>query len=452
MPALDVPFWGDDYSFLLNAHAANVSHEPWWSAYWPENPLQFWRPLSQESWWRFVELALDADARYAHLANLSLLLIAAAGVGLLAFSISRICEWPQAGQISVLSGALYGSLALHLLPVHWAAAANSSILVVFITLILAAWISASGAGPRARVLYLACIPLLLVAALLSKESAVLTPALMLVLSLFVGKGVRGRAEVLTWFACCVLVICWLLLRARFTVAADPNYELVLGTNVLRNGLSLVAWLLNVPREALRLFVLDETWLGLAWSMAVALPMIAVWVMATCRSGPGPFDRRQACAIAAFCVLAYAPYVFLAWNSYAYYAAVAALLPTIVLARGLVRSRVSVVAAALVGLSSWLAVAGTRSLEDPGLIGRARWAEATLQSLERAQPHSPLWVTVEDPQRFHALGVAGLSWRLDLDPRSVHQVEACPEAMGDCLAIEADGRVSMQGQLQVSGKP
>lgn len=217
IPALAMPFWGDDYSFLLDAHAANVARESWATAFWPDNPAQFWRPLSQESWWRFVDLELDADARHAHLANLILLLLAAVGVGLLAFSISRTCDWPQPGEIAVLSSAIYGTLALHLLPVHWAAAANSSILVVFTSLILAAWVSAPAAKPHARMLYLTCIPLLLVAALLSKESAVLTPALMLILSLFVGNVRRGKPEALTWLACCMVVIGWLLLRARFTI-------------------------------------------------------------------------------------------------------------------------------------------------------------------------------------------------------------------------------------------
>lgn len=146
------------------------------------------------------------------------------------------------------------------------------------------------------------------------------------------------------------------------------------------------------------------------------------------------------------IFAYAPYFFLAWNSFAYYAAIAAILPTIVLARGLAGHRRAVIAGGFIGLSSNFAVAGTRWIDHPGLIGRARWAEGSLQSLEGMSVDTPLWVHADDAQRFYAMGVAGLAWRLCLHPRSIHLVDACPKNSEQCLVIEEDGHLSWKGHL------
>lgn len=243
-----------------------------------------------------------------------------------------------------------------------------------------------------------------------------------------------------WVACLGLVALWLVLRARFTADTDPQYDLVLGTNVIRNGLSLIAWLLNVPREALRLVVTGEMGLGLLWAASTALLMAAAWAIAF-RQGLSKLTPRQWILTLVFSLLAYAPYFTLAWNSYAYYAAIAAILPTIALARGLAGRRSAVVAAAFIGLSSWFAVAGTRWLDHPGLIGRARWAEATFQSVVGESVGPSLWVRADDPQRFYAMGAAGLAWRLGLQPEQVHLVDGCPEHAGPCLVIDRKGRYS-----------
>lgn len=442
LPAVDTPFWGDDYVFLQGAHEANIAGEPWWSAFWPETPFKFWRPLSQESWWRLVDLWLSADAQRTHFANLTLLALAGGCVGLLVLTLARACSWPQPVGTAVLGGAIYSVLALHLLPVHWAAAANNSMLVIFTALILTAWIAAPRAKPFLRALLLFAILPLLSAALLCKESAALIPLLMVALNLFVGTRSGGRAETAVWVACLGLVALWVVLRARFTADTDPQYDLLLSTNLIRNGLSFVAWLLNVPREALRLLATGETGLGLLWAAATALPMVAAWTIAL-RQRLSRLTPRQWIFVLVFSLLAYAPYFPLAWNSYAYYAAIAAMLPTVALARCLAGRRGAVVAAILIGSSSWLAVAGTRWLDHPGLIGRARWAEATFQSLAVESLGPSLWVRAEDPQRFYAMGAAGLAWRLGVKPESVHVVDTCPEHSAHCLVIDREGRWSWE---------
>lgn len=442
LPAVGTPFWGDDYAFLQGARAANAAGAPWWSAFVPSHSAGFWRPFSQDLWWRFVDDALAADPRLAHWANLGLLLLAAGCTGILGWAMGCACAWPMPRDTAILGGAIYAVLALHLLPVHWAAAANSSILVALTSLILAAWIAAPRAGPVPALLMRAAIPLLMALALLSKESAALIPVLMVVLMLYVGRHRFARAELTVWLVCAVMVGLWLLVTERFSSTAGSGYDIRFGANLLRNGAALLAWLFNVPREALRLVASGQVGLGLLWATACALPMMAVWVFAM-RSGLRRLGRKRIVLLGAFCVLAYAPYFALAWNSYAYYAAVAATLPALLLARGLAGHRHILALVLLVGVSSGIAVEGSRELEAPGLIGRARWAEATLQSLRKAAISAPLEVRAGDPRRFYAIGIAGLEWRLGLSPGTVHAVDSCTAGAADCLSFDERGRYAIE---------
>ena len=94
--------------------------------------------------------------------------------------------------------------------------------------------------------------------------------------------------------------------------------------------------------------------------------------------------------------------------------------------------------ALISLSSWVAVAGTRHLDHPGLIGRARWAESMLRDLQHRHVEEPLWVAVQDSQRFYAVGEAGLAWRLNLPISGIHVASQCPADARQCLRIDDDG--------------
>jgi hypothetical protein len=437
-PALQTPFWGDDYVFLHVAHATNAAGAPWWSDFWPSSPPRFWRPLSQEGYWRWVDATLGGSAHAAHVVSLVLHLLATLGVALFAFRLARACRWSHAGRIAALAGAVYGALTMHLLPVHWAAAANNAMLTLFTTLLLAAWVSArDDAAGALRPLLLASLPVWLALALLSKESAALTPALMLVVAGFVAVRRLDRGELVAWLACVAVVAIWLSLRARFTANTDASYDLSLGSNVLRNAASFVAWLLNVPREAMRMAVAGDRMHGLAWIAATALPMLVAWALAGWR-GRRLLTRMQWLGVAAFAGLAYAPYFLFAWNSYEYYAAIAVILPVIVLARCVTADGAALVVAALVAVSSWIGVEGTRRLDHPGLIGRAHWAEATLQALEQKPVATPLHVSVADEQRFYAIGQMGLAWRLGIAPEQIVVARECPSS-GTCLIIDGEGR-------------
>lgn len=435
LPALWTPFWGDDYVYLYGARAANVAGEPWLKTFWPDQPLQFWRPLSQEAWWRVIEL-LGADAKASHLAMLALQILASAGVAVLGWVLACVCGWARPAGVGLLAGTLYAVSAVSLLPVHWVAAANSPILVVFTALLLAAWLAVFQVAGGKRLVLLAAVPVLMALGLLSKESAILMPVLMGLTALFVGRRPQ-RGQVLVLIACAAMGVIWLLLRKHITLPPAPQYAYAFGGNLLRNAASMVAWLLNVPREALRMIATADLKVGVAWAGAVALLAGAAWVLAL-RGGLSRLTPMQWRVLLAFPVLAYAPYFPLIWNSYAYYAAIAAMLPAIVLARLLQGRRRLVIAAFLLGLSAWVSVAGTRWLDHPGLIGRARWAEITFEQLSQKPVVAPLWLKVEDDQRFYAMGAHGLAWRLGLRLEDIRAVEQCPQAPGTCLDIRADG--------------
>ncbi|MFT4257092.1 MAG: hypothetical protein QM599_09075 [Pseudoxanthomonas sp.] len=441
LPALLTPYWGDDYLYLYGAHAANAAQESWLRTFWPASPLQFWRPLSQEAWWRVVDAAFAGNVLAAHVANLLFHLLAAAGVGVLARTLALACAWEAPRRVGLLAGGVYAILALGLLPVHWASAANNPLLVLFTTLALAAWLHAAQTQGAGRMVGFAVMLVLFALSLLVKESAVLTPALLVLVSFFAGLRWR-RGEMIAFAASLAVAALWLALRSQVTENSTAQYGFVFGGNLLRNAASLCAWLLNVPREALRMLATGEVKAGALWAAACALPMVAAWVLAL-RGGSSRLALKQWGAVAAFVLLAYAPYFPLAWNSYAYYAAVAAILPAIALARLLQGRGVAVLAALLIGASSLLAVEGTRRLDHPGLIGRARWAEAVLRELETKNVRAPLHLSVDDDQRFYAIGQHGLAWRLHLRPEDIARVEACTAQTPNCLRIEADGSWSLR---------
>jgi hypothetical protein len=255
---------------------------------------------------------------------------------------------------------------------------------------------------------------------------------MLCVSALAGPRCRpGRAEIAAWTACAILIAAWLVVRERFVFPVPPQYALALEGNVLRNIASLVAWSLNVPREALRMVMLGPRVEGLLWALAAALPMAALWAMAGWTLSKR-FSAAPCAALVAFALVGYAPYLFLSWQSYEYYAQVAAILPAVALARAAMLSTRTTAALALLVLSSFIAVEGSRSVAAPGLIGRARIGEKVLTRLEAdeilepalADISAPLLVSASNPHQFYAIGRAGLAWRLAKHDSEVAIVDGC----------------------------
>lgn len=448
LPALRTPFWGDDYLYIYGAHATNASSAPWWSDFVPRVLPRFWRPLSQEGYWRLIDGVLHDSPLATHAVSLALHLLASAGVFLLALAIGRACKWSAPRLTAALAGVIYAGLGMHMLPVHWAAAVNNSLLTLFTTLCLAAWVEAASAEGLRRALWLASMPLSLALALLSKESAAMTVALMVVVRLFTGQ-LRVRAgEVVAILACASVTAIWLVLRAHFTAQVDAAYELTFGRNVVRNMVAFAGWMAGVPREAVRMAVGGDRWRALAWMALTALPLLAASAIA-CWQGRSLLRARQWLAIVLFAGIAYGPYFLLAWNSYPYYAAIAAILPAIVLAHCSAASPRVAIILGLLALSSWSAVEGTRQLDHPGLIGRAHWGERLLEDLARRNVQPPLWVAVRDDHRFYAVGQYGLAWRLQLPVDSIHLAGQCPATARQCLRIDDDGAWHLEGSAHPS---
>src|SRR5258706_8358980 len=338
LPALSTPFWGDDYLFLEDAFRARLEHEPWWTPFWPDSRYQFWRPLGHETYWRFVEGVLGSDPWAAHLVSLSLWLLGCLSVGLVGASLARGLRWEGAWPRGALAAAIYAGRALHFTPIHWTSSGDSLLIVLFTALALAAWTASPMSTPRVRALLSVSIPALQLLALFSKESAAVIPLLMLCMSVLTGPRCKpGRPEVMAWVACVALIVAWLVVGRRFVFPLPPQYALAIEGNVLRNIASLAAWTLNVPREALRMAILGPRVEGLLWAFAAALPMAALVWMAGCTLSKR-MSPVQGTALAAFALVGYGPYFLLSWQSYEYYAQVAAILPAGVLARAAMLSK------------------------------------------------------------------------------------------------------------------
>lgn len=457
LPAMDSPFWGDDFVFLQDAFRARMAHEPWWRPFWPDVRYQFWRPLGHETYWRIVEQWLGSDARRAHVLNFALWSAACASVGAFVAVLASRARWAMPAVTGLMGGAIYGMLALHFTPLHWTSSADSFFVVAFTALGLAFFLRASAGEARHPGGWLLGAVAAQALGLFSKESAAVLPVLMACTAIFASTGRPRRWGLATIVACASLVLAWLLLRPRFVTAAPDEYAMVLGSNVLRNAAALCAWFLNVPREALRMLVVGPVAPAAFWIAAAALPMAAfAWSV---REAAAPWLSRTAlAALAAFIVVAYAPYFPLRWQCYEYYAGVAAILPAGVAAHAAVTSRRAMLALALLCISSWIAIEGSRSATYPSLLDRARIAEAQLDALahkDLLEPDlvdGPVAFRADNPHLFYAAGQAGLAWRLGRLPWEAVRRESCGEHPAapllefgdagirflDCAQDDADG--------------
>lgn len=432
MPALSTPWWGDDYFFLNAARAARLGGEPWWAPFWPDNRVGFWRPLGHELYWRWIEGVLGADVAAAHLSNFALWVCACVSVGVFGAACAGALAWERPRLAGMLSAAVYSLLAIHFTPVHWISSDDSLFIVSFTALAMAVWTASPRATPRARVLLCLLLPVLQALALISKESGALVPLLLLCVSVFTWARARpARPEVLAWLTSVAVVAVWLVLRARLAFDAGASYDLAFGTNVLRNIASLGAWMLNVPREALRMMVVGDLVRGAAWAAVCAAAMGGTLSIAA-RGLAGTLSARQYIAAAAFSLAAFGPYYFLALQTYEYYAQVAMIVPALLIARGLACSRRVWLGAAMLVISSFIAVEGSRAVQYPGLIARARWAESALSALETAGVRGPLRVRIGNAHEFAAIGADGLAWRLGIPLSEVSFVGDCPDARGELL--------------------
>jgi hypothetical protein len=434
IPSLFTPYWGDDYVFLQQARFSRLNAESWWLSFHSSSQLGFWRPLSMDSYFRFLETYLDSNVFYAHATNFFLWILASASVGFFAWAFAGAMKWKSQNWLGLMATGVYGINGAHFLPVHWVAAVNSSILVCWTSLAFGVWVLAPQSSFRIRICLCILLPVIQLLALLSKESSILIPFLLLALSGFGWRHFKiSRWEIGAWMMCVMTCAVWFYFYRKFSGEHPDGYGLKIGVNILRNFLSLSAWLLNIPREALRLMLTGREFAGLAWALAVAIPMSGFIYLSVAALRLRIF---QWLALLLFIGFAYAPYFLLAGQSYEYYAAVALIFPVVVVTYGLSVCEKKLLAVMLLVISSMLSIQISRMLDYPSLLGRAEWGEEQLQRLERSSVSAPVLVQINNPHRFYAIGVAGLSWRLGIPVSEVYVADNCMANVREMLVEDA----------------
>lgn len=446
VPAINAPFWQDDYFYIFNANIAIGANEPFWASLWPQNAPNSWnwRPLSQEMYWRFVMAGLNADPKLAHLFNVLLLYCAASSFGLFSYAYSRLAKWPEPTWIAILCAGLYAVAQFNFMPVYWVSAANGSILAALTFLALLTFLrfeQADSAWQRAQ---LGMVLLVIsVISLLVKESAVLLPGLCFLVWASLGYRWNYRRALLGLLLAFVVATgVWWGLRSSFVLPTPPEYGLRFSFNVIRNLVAQVAWIINIPRESIRLVSVGQFGLAFLWIAVTAIPVLLA-LFYVFSSSKFLFGKRKVLLALLFAVMAYSPYYFFGWNSYEYYASISAGILIVLFSRGIFSARYPLLPVLLVVFSSFIGVVGNQVVGYPALIARAQWAEETLSGLEKVNIKLPLVVSVSDEHRFSAIRLEGLVWRLRIPADQVAFDSECSAKFSQRLEVNNIGGVYLE---------
>jgi hypothetical protein len=452
--AIQVPFWQDDYIFLLNARTARLQNISWFSAFLPENKMPFWRPISIDIYWRFVETFLKGHSQLAHLMNVLLILASAAAVGWFVATLLKFLvvnrDYKMAG---VLSAFLYGIHASHFIPVAWVAGANDSISVLFSALTLRYWIIVSyekGTGDKyAFIMLYICF----IMALLSKEIAFVLPFLGFLLTIWLWPQIKpSRSSFVILIFCLFISSLWLIIHERFTTPTIPEYEFTFGSNILRNAFSLFLFFFNTPREALRLFIVQSSINAAIWGAVSFILQIAAFCMLALNAYY-PFKRRDIFILLVFFVIGCAPFFLLAWNCYEYYVSIGLFAYAIIVGLSNHKTKVFLIAIFIAVLSSTISTVGNYFLDYPSVMGRAHWAEKQLSRIVAMQNMQPqyfsgfLYIQVENYHKFLGFGVDGLAYRLGIDKKNVIIINPNDLVPSNrtVLVVPAHGDVYLKGR-------
>jgi len=452
-PVFWVPFWQDDYFFLLSTREAIQAGKPWFSALFPDSLSCFWRPLSTGIYWRFIEQVLCENIWAAHALNIILALMASACVGwLTATFLSIHCPETDATYGGLVAGFLYGIHGSRFLSIAWISGSQELFMILFCALTLRYWLIAATTTGRRGNLAGATVILCTVLALLSKETAVVLPALELLLVAWIWP--KHKPTRRTWLLgmCSIALIgMWWLVHQRFVLPPPPPYQMKLGINVPRNTVSLVLFSLNMPREAIRFVLVEHSiWAGI-WGLVCLGTQVAGCVLLFYGS-TAIVRRRDFCMLALIAIVGLAPHLFLAWNCYEYYTSIA-LISYVILAGMTARATRRVYGALMIiVMSSVIYIAGNLSLDYPALVARACWVQRQLQivkSLHDANPEAfqgTIYLKVENDHKFQGFGVCGLAYILNLRAENV-VVLSCNEDTSDirrrALVVPGEGDVYLE---------
>ena len=193
---LFVPFWGDDYIFLLYAEQSRLGGDSWFSSLWPDRKDQFWRPLSVDIYWRFVEGVLGGNSVLGHISNLVLHICVFLSVSWFAATFTKHekldlnilvainTKFPISLPLPGLTAGFFFCIhSSHFLPMAWISAANVPIMTMLVVLSMGCWFQSFDYTGAYRVAWLIGCILTCILALLSKEIAATLPILIIIMSL-----------------------------------------------------------------------------------------------------------------------------------------------------------------------------------------------------------------------------------------------------------------------------
>lgn len=450
---LYIPLWGDDYIHLLDAEQSRLAGEPWFQDMWPERRIPIWRPLGHDIYWRFVEGVLGGDSVLAHVSNLFLLACTFWSVVWFVTAFAGREQKEQGSTAGLAAGFFFTVHASHFLPIAWISAANSLIGTTLVALSMGCWFRSFSCAGMCRMIFLGSCILACMLALLSREIAATLPLLMIVLSLAHRPGLQFRH--VHWITLSViggLVVLWLVLRSHLTEGVIPAYEFEFGLNVLRNTVSLLAFFLNVPREALRFVIEQQSLAALLWGLScLLLQGSAVWNLY--QGARLRVDRLRLLLLCLVFFISCGPYFLFAWNSYAYYISVGLLAFAILCALAIDDRNRLIKAALLAFASSALSTIGNHALDYPSLLGRAEWSERQSGMLEEQRNHlqmsgkQALHVVVENEHLFDGIGTAGLAYRLGIPISQIVVKASCAELQGRQVL-----RVRKEGDMEIATCP
>ncbi|CAN5516226.1 hypothetical protein BH09SUM1_BH09SUM1_20830 [soil metagenome] len=426
---LATPFWQEDYGFLSDAQGSASVGRTLLQEFIPAWKSTFWRPLSVNLYWRFVNATVGYDPVFCHGLNLLVHFLAVACVGWFAASVAgALAPGGEARRAAFWGSLLYGTHSAFSLAVGWASGMPELLNLLFCAVSLRGWVMLLCANTRRGRMWgtVMCLGGLGVA-LLCKEGAAVLPGLFgVVWWVIPGDGSDGRigrraGAGACWATAGAMVAIWFLIRAQLVEpqTGDSVYAMRVGGNVFRNGAALGLYALNVSREVLR-NVSEGRWNGgmIAWgALCAALQSVALVLLALRVTTP---VRKRLWLLAAFAIVACGPYFLLSWNSYSYYTLLGlfayALLVALAASTGTIRT-----IGALAIASSALSVGVECFLPYPAPMARAHWANESLETIMTSTRRlglrsnaDYLLIDIPDVSRLNAIGnKTGISIRFPM---------------------------------------
>ncbi len=375
--SFEIDFYGDDYVFLDRARLDSAGDWPvWFSLERNREGLldrhHAYRPLSTNVWFGTLHALFGADARCFHAANLALLWLNALLLWrlLARFCASRALGLALAGVYAISSVGFEGQL--------WLSVVQDLLLT---TGVLASWLCYERHRERPSARALAALLAWQLAALLSKETALVLPLLLLLREAWCGEraGAAWRPRLLALASSALLAggFAWFRIAGFGLPAAGP-YALGAGEHALPNLARYASW------AGQSLFFAREPWLLLAALLAAALCAFRGGTRSARRFGLG-----LSCFAAALL-----PVLFLRAHAYPFYLtlplvglvlAAAASLEALG-ARLPARLRLPLAAAALCAFA-WLSFARLEQRLAP-LVARSALTRGILAQLRERLPELP----------------------------------------------------------------